>query len=426
MTYERFVGLRYLTTRGRQTFISIITVISLGGVSLGVAALIIVLAVLTGFEETLKDKILGINPHILVIGYGGGMDDADDVMAEALATPGVIAATPFVYGHVMLSDDFGQAGVMLRGIDPARAGEVIQVLDGTHLEEGSLAELTPISKDRLPGILLGDAMARDLAVVPGDTITVLSHSGTLNPFMPGPSVSPFRVAGIYDSGMEEYDSQLAFVHIEEGQRLFGTKGKVSGIELRVNDPYRAEEIKADVQARLGDRPLAFRSWLTMNAPLLAAFKLEKVVYFVVVVLITLVASFNIVSTLIMVVMEKRKDIAILKTMGATATGIRRIFMVEGLVVGIGGTFLGVAGGLVTALNLPWLADRYESLCSQVTGKVCKILPDGVFYIDKVPSRVNPSEVVLVAVTAIVICLLATVLPAWQASRLDPAEALRYE
>lgn len=417
MKFETFVGGRYLRTRGKQTFVSVISLISLAGFTVGVAALIIVLAVLTGFEDALKSKILGINPHVMVLKFGGGIDDPAHVIDVARKTPGVAEATPFVYAQIMLKNDVSSAGVVVRGIDPATAPKVIDVL--AKLASGSLADLAPGGKGKPGGVILGKDLAGQLSVGVGDRVDAVSPRGSITPFGPAFSSRPLTVVGIFDSGMHEYDNSLCYVHLAEGQSLLGFGNQVTGVELRLTDPYEAEAIATHVQETLGF-PYSTRNWIRMNKSLFEAFALERFVYFMVVLLITLVAGFNIVSTLIMTVLEKTKDIAILKSMGASAKSIRKIFQVEGLTVGLAGTAIGVSVGLLTALNLTRLARGVEAVCH------CKIIPEGVFYINEVPSKVNPLDVVIVAVVAIAISYLATIYPSWQASRLDPAEALRYE
>ncbi len=417
MRFETFVGWRYLRTRGKQTFVSVISLITLAGFTLGVAALIIVLAVLTGFEDALKAKILGINPHVMVLRFGGGIDEPARVLEVAKADPEVEAATPFVYAQIMLKNDVSSAGVVVRGIDPTTAPQVIEVL--RELKEGRLDDLHPGGQGKPGGVVLGKALASQLSVGVGDRVDAISPVGAITPFFRTFGSRPLEVVGIFDSGMHEYDNSLCYVHLEEGQSLLRIGKQVTGVELRLREPRHAVEVGERVQKALGF-PYSTRNWIRMNENLFAAFALERFVYFMVVLLITLVAGFNIVSTLIMAVLEKTKDIAILKSMGASSSSIRKIFQVEGLAVGFTGTALGVTVGLVTALNLTRLARAVEAVCH------CTIIPPEVFYINEVPSKVNPLDVVIVAVTAIAISYLATIYPAWQASRLDPAEALRYE
>jgi lipoprotein-releasing system permease protein len=418
MKYEWFIGLRYLKAKRKQTFISIITVISIAGVMVGVMALIIVLAVMNGFEKTLKQKILGTQAHIVLLKAGqDGIDQYDDVARRVEELPDVVSASPFIFSQVMLSSDSGVSGVVLKGIDPARVGKVTELAH--YLKAGRLEDLQKPPEGELAGIVLGVELAKHLGLSVGDSLQVISPLGTITPMGMVPKMRRFRVVGIFQSGMYEYDTTLAYISLENAQKFFNLDGRVTGIEIKTDDVYKVREIGREIRRKLGF-PFWTKDWMEMNRNLFSALRLEKIAMFIILVLIVLVAAFNIISTLIMVVMEKSKDIAILKSMGAPARAILKIFIIEGLVIGVVGTALGGILGLVTALNLEKITGFLENLFG------FKVLSSDVYYIDKLPSQVNPWDLAWIVLTAILISLLATVYPAWRASRLDPAEALRYE
>jgi lipoprotein-releasing system permease protein len=425
--YELMVGLRYLRAKRSEAFISLITVISIVGVMIGVMTLNIVLAVMTGFEEDLRDRILGFNPHIVVVSYAGTIANPDDVLRKVRDTPGVAAAAPLVYSQVMLSSGQSVSGVVVRGV-PADMEEAVIDLKA-HLTSGSLAGLgapfeVPVEggeKDAdkdgradtttLTGIILGGELAKQLGLAIGDPVSVVSPLGTPSPVGPIPKVKRFVLAGTFDSGMYDYDSGLLYMGLADAQKFFGLGNAITGVEIRVNDLYGAEKVARQLEQNLGT-PFRARDWMEVNRNLFLAFKLEKVVYFIVLTLIVLVAAFNIVATLIMVVMEKRKDIAILKSMGATDRSIARIFMLKGLIIGTVGTILGVLGGYGGC----WVLARYQFV----------ELPKDVFYVSTLPVRVYGENFATVALVSVVICLLATIYPARQAAGLAPVEVIRYE
>lgn len=419
MPFELFIGLRYLKAKRKSTFISIITIISTLGVMLGVMALIVVLAVMTGFEEDLKEKILGTNAHIVVVRSGAPMDDYQRTMERLKGMQGVVAATPFIYNQVMLSSGKNVSGVVLRGIDVPSDRQVTRL--SSSLVEGSVDNLRPkvSAPEALPGLLVGKELAKHLNLFVGDRVNVISPMGNITPLGMMPKMKPFRIAGIFNTGMFEYDSTLAYIAIDQAQSFFDMGDSVTGIQLKVQDVYRTGEMSRSINASLGPGYYA-RDWMQMNRNILFALKTEKVVMFVILTLIVLVAAFGIASTLFMVVMEKTRDIAILKSMGATGTSIMKIFVLEGLIIGIIGTLLGVASGLLIALNLEPIIDFIQ----KVTGQ--NFFSKDIYYLDHFPSLVIPSDVALISVTAVLISFLATLYPAWQASRMLPAEALRYE
>jgi lipoprotein-releasing system permease protein len=418
MKYEWFIGLRYLKAKRKQTFISIITVISIAGVMVGVMALIVVLAVMSGFENTLKEKILGTQAHLnLLKATQEGMDQYQEVAKRVEETKGVVSAAPFIISQVMLSSESNVFGVVLKGIDPDRVGRVTELAH--NLKTGRLEDLKGGKEGDPPGIILGVELAKHLSVSLNDSIQVISPLGTVTPMGMMPKMRRFRVKGIFYSGMYEFDNTMAYVSLESAQKFFSMGDRVTGIEIKTNDIYKVKEVGQEIRRKMGF-PFWTKDWMEMNRNLFSALRLEKIAMFIILVLIVLVAAFNIISTLIMVVMEKNKDIAILKSMGASSRSILKIFTIEGGVIGVVGTILGTILGLVAAFNLEKITDFVESLFG------FKILSSDVYYIDKLPSQVNPLDVILIVLTAVLISLLATLYPSWRASKLDPAEALRYE
>jgi lipoprotein-releasing system permease protein len=420
MPFELLIGLRYLKAKRKSTFISIITFISTAGVMLGVMALIIVLAVMTGFEEDLKEKILGTNAHVVVVRNGAPMEDYHRVMEKLKGFKGVIAATPFIYNQVMLSSGKNVSGVVLRGIDVPTDRMVTRL--SRSVVEGNIDRLEPKmgeGRDALPGLLVGKELAKHLNLSVGDKVNVISPMGNITPLGMMPKMKPFRIAGIFNTGMFEYDSTLAYVSLGQAQSFFDLGDTVTGVQLKVEDVYHTGDLARSINRTMGVEFYA-RDWMQMNRNILFALKTEKVVMFIILTLIVLVAAFGIASTLFMVVMEKNRDIAILKSMGATGSSIMKIFVLEGLVIGVIGTVLGVASGLLVALNL----EPIIAIIQKITGQ--NFFSKDIYYLDRFPSMVIPSDVVLISVTAVLISFVATLYPAWQASRMLPAEALRYE
>ncbi len=420
MPFELIIGLRYLKAKRKSTFISIITFISTAGVTLGVMALIVVLAVMTGFEDDLKEKILGTNAHIVVIRSGSPMENYHPVMDKLKGFKGVEAATPFIYNQVMLSSGKNVSGVVLRGIDVATDRQVTRL--SKTVVEGSIDRLDPSmgeGADMTPGLLLGKELAKHLNLFLGDRVNVISPMGNITPLGMMPRMKSFKVVGIFNTGMFEYDSTLAYVSLGQAQRFFDLGDTVTGIQLKVKDVYNTGELSRTINREMGTGFYA-RDWMQMNKNILFALKTEKIVMFIILTLIVLVAAFGIASTLFMVVMEKTRDIAILKSMGATGTSIMKIFVLEGLIIGIIGTAIGVASGLLVALNLEPIVNAIQKATGQ------NFFSKDIYYLDHFPSLVVQSDVILISVTAVLISFLATLYPAWQASRMLPAEALRYE
>jgi len=410
VAYEYFIGSRYLRASRKEAFISLIALISVGGVTVGVMALIVVIAVMTGFEKDLKARILGITSHVVVMRHGQGISDYRSILAKVETVQDVEGAAPFIQLQAMLRSSQGTSGALVKGIDPGLSQAVLNL--GQHISHGSLDALDRSSSgaSAVPGIVLGRELALNLGVGLGDGLYVLSPQGTLSPVGHIPTMLRFEVVGIFKSGMYDYDASLAYVRLNDAQRLQRTGDVVTGIELRVADVYRAQRVSDNISKLLGF-PYWTRSWMQMNQNLFAALKLEKVTMFVILTLIVLVAAFNIASTLIMMVMEKKKDIAILKAMGTTSHSIRKIFVFNGMVIGGIGTVLGVSLGFV--------------LCEVLAQYPFIRLPSDVYYISTLPVRMELWDVGAIAGAALGISFMATLYPAWQAARMDPVEALRY-
>jgi lipoprotein-releasing system permease protein len=416
MQYEYFIGLRYLRARRQETFISLITLISILGVMIGVMTLNVVMGVMTGFEETLRDRLLGINAHVALVKSGGELRDYEKLLDQVVKEEGVVAATPTIYGQVMLTSGPRVTGVVVRGVDPDRVNKVVDIQ--RYMKEGSVAGLKaqhPLQIENrtvlLAGIVLGERLASQLGVFVGSPVQAVSPLGSPTAIGVIPKVRRFVVIGILKTGMSEIDSTLVFMGLADAQRFFEMGDGVTNIEIRVKDVNQAREIANQIQRRLGF-PYFTEDWSRLWPNLFSALQLEKTVYFLVLLLMVLIGAFNIISTLVMVVMEKRKDIAILRSMGATRESVRNIFLFKGSVIGIVGTALGVFLGYGICI----LIDRYEFIK----------LPEGAFLISTVPVRIYLSNFVLVAAASLIVCLLASLYPARQASKLDPVEIIRYE
>jgi len=408
--FEWFISFRYLRAKHRQGFISLISLISVAGITLGVIALIVVLAVYSGFTDGFRDQILGVNSQIIVQHIGGPINDYELIREKVLTADGVKGATPYLYAQTLLSSATGGSGIVLRGMDPTTAGDVVDL--SQKMIKGNVTDLIENKATRLPvpNIILGKDLARDLGVTVGDKVRLISPSGPLTPMGVIPKIKTCRVSGIFEIGNPQYDAALAYMNLYEVQNFLEIGNVVHGIEVSVNrkDLNRADIIAKRIVAKLGAGFVA-KDWMAMNHNIYAALKLEKIGLFICLALIILVAALNIISALIMLVMEKGRDIAILKSMGATSGSIMKIFFFQGLIIAISGTILGVLGGL----GLCDLLARYKFIK----------LPAGVYPMSTLPVKVLPSDVTIVAVSAIIITLTATLYPSWKASKVKPAEVL---
>jgi lipoprotein-releasing system permease protein len=407
LPYQLFIALRYLRSRKRHRSISFNTLISIGGVALGVTALIVVLSVMSGFHEDLKNKILGVNAHLLVLSYTGGIKDYEDVIEKIKDISEVKNVSPFVLGQVMLAKGRSAQGVYLRGVDPKYEARTTVLKE--RIKAGSFDTLKDWAEK--PPLIIGSELAAILGVYLGDVVRVVSPVQEPGPFGIVPRIREFRVTGIFEIGMYEYDASLAITSLKAAQEFFRTAGAVTGIEVTLYDIYKADRVREEIPKVLGPGFYG-RDWMQMNRNLFSALKLEKFTMFVILTLIILVASFNIVSTLIMNVIEKEREIAILKTMGATNTAVMGIFVFQGLIIGVTGTLIGVIGGYV----LGYIINNYEIIK----------LPADVYYLSHLPVKMKIFDFVVVSLSAIVISLVATIYPALQAAKLNPVEPLRYE
>jgi lipoprotein-releasing system permease protein len=423
LPYEVFISLRYLRARRRQRSVSFISLISTAGVAVGVMALIVVMAVMSGFEYDLRSKILGTNAHIWVLRYGErGIEQPKEPLAAVRQTPGVRAVAPFTYAEVLLTSQGRTAGTVLRGIDLASALETTDFRQTLKSSAPALTAAMQAPRPALPedGIVLGSYLAAVLGASVGSPVDVLLPlGGDLSPLGIMPRIRRFNVVGIFQVGFAEFDSKLAMIAIPSAQQLFRMGDAVTGIEVRVDDIYRAAEIAEGIRARL-PFPYFTRTWMEMNRNFFTALRVERIVMFVILTMIVLVAAFGIISTLIMLVMQKRKEIAILKSMGATGRSVMGIFVVQGLLIGAAGTLLGLLGGLLISSNLDPIVKGIELLFG------FKAFPQDVYLLDKLPSRILWPDVLAISVTAFLISLLATILPARQAATVDPVVAIRYE
>lgn len=409
MRFEFFIGRRYFRSKPRRTILSLITLLSIAGVTIGVTALIVVIAVMSGFEADLKSRIIGIEPHLIVDQNNAPMGNYTALTTDIKQIQGVTSAWPVEELQVMLRAEGRIAGALIKGVDPIAAskGLNINALEALIARTAS----TDGPKERaLPPLIMGRDLAHNLGLIKGDTVFIVSPKGTLAPVGFVPYMRRFKVVDFFQTGMYEYDGSMVFMKLGDAQALSHARATVSAIEIRVDQIFSSSQIAASLKAKVGDR-YRIRDWKMLNKNLFSALKLEKTAMFMTLTLITLVATFSITSSLVMMVMEKVKDIAILKTMGATSQKIKRIFVLQGVLIGMIGTTLGVFFGL----TLCQLQKSYQLIR----------LPGDVYYITALPVDLKTADVVIVAICAMVICFLATLYPALQASRFNPVEAIRY-
>jgi lipoprotein-releasing system permease protein len=411
--YELFIGLRYTRAKRRNHFISFISLISMLGMALGVMALIVVLSVMNGFQKEIRERMLGASPHLEVVADGGRMNDWQPVLAQVARHPQVLASAPYVVGQGMLS--FGQSvqGVMVRGIDPALETAITDL--SNKIKAGSLDDLRSTEF----GIVLGSDLARALGVRVGEKVMLIAPQGSITPAGMVPRLKQFRVVGIFEIGMAPYDSTLALININDAQKLFQLGDAVTGISTRLRDIDAAPRVARELQNRLPP-DLYANDWTHQNSNYFRAVQMEKKMMFIILSLIVAVAAFNIVSTLVMAVTDKQADIAILRTLGASPRSIMKIFIVQGVVIGLTGTLLGGIGGIALALNLDVVVPFIEHLFG------VQFLAKDVYFISELPSDLRYHEVLVVTGLSFLISLLATLYPSYRASQTQPAEALRYE
>jgi lipoprotein-releasing system permease protein len=406
------VGLRYTRAKRRNRFISFISGISMVGIALGVAVLIVVLSVMNGFQTEVRERILGVASHLVLTGPSGTLRDWQAVAESAARHPRVIAAAPFVQAQGMLTSDRAARGVGVRGVLPQAEDKVADFAE--HMVSGRVDDLRAGEF----AVVLGADLARALGVAPGDKVALIAPQGIVTPAGVVPRLKQFTVTGTFDVGFNEADAGLALIHLEDAQRLYQLAGQVSGVRLKLDDLFMARTVGRELMA---ERPeLLAWDWSRSHPNLFRAVQIEKRMMFIILTLIIAVATFNVVSTLVMLVTDKQADIAILRTLGAAPRSIMQVFMVQGSVIGVLGTILGVVGGVALALNVETVVPWIESLLG------LQFMPKDVYLIPDLPSEVHPDDVIAIALISLALAFLATLYPSWRASKVNPAEALRYE
>ena len=413
MRYELLVGLRYTRAKRRNHFISVISGISMAGIALGVAALIVVLSVMNGFQQELRTRILSVVSHVQIFGMDGRLSRWQDVAAAAVTDPRVLAAAPFVNAQGMFVRGSNVRGAMVRGILPERELRVSDI--GSHMRSGSLEALQPGAFR----VVLGADLARALGALPGDKVTLIAPQGLVTPAGVIPRLKQFTVAGLFEVGMYEYDSGLALINLADAQKLYQMDSEVSGLRLKLDDLFAARSVAREMTRGLGAAVFAV-DWTRSHANFFRAVAIEKRMMFIILTLIVAVAAFNIVSTLVMLVTDKNADIAILRTLGALPSSIMKIFMVQGAMIGVIGTLAGVLLGVLLGLNVDTVVPALEHVLG------FKFLAKDVYYISELPSDVQARDVLTIGAVSLLLSFVATLYPSWRASRVNPAEALRYE
>jgi lipoprotein-releasing system permease protein len=410
MSFESFISHRYLRAKKTHAFINLITWLSVAGVAVGVMALIVVIGVMSGFEADLKSRILGIDSHIKISGTANTKTPLTDILPDIMAVEGVLSAMPYVETQTMIKTRAGVSGAAIKGIEPRHFSKAERFLNELSLEKLKADTKPAGTKNVFPKIVLGKQLGVNLGVLPGDYVYLVSPRGNLSPIGYLPSMRKFEVVGFFSTGMYEYDSALGYVHIDQAQKFLFMGEGISGIDVWISDIYQVDGICARLKQTL-DETVRIRSWKELNKNLFFALNLEKTAMFVILVLIIFVAALNIASALIMMVMEKTKDIAILKAMGTTKKSVRKIFVYKGLMIGGLGTIIGKSLGLLLA----FLLKRYEFIK----------LPEEIYLVTTIPVELNVFDVLTIGCCALAICFVATLYPAVQASRMNPVAALRY-
>lgn len=412
MSYELFIGLRYTRAKRRNHFISFISLISMGGIALGVMALIVVISVMNGFQHEIRSRILSVASHVQISGADGRLGDWGDVATRAATHPQVLYAAPFINAQGMLSYEGTVRGAVVRGIDPELENRVAEI--GQHMRSGTF-NLQPGEF----GIVLGRDLAHALGAFPGDRVTLIAPQGLVTPAGLIPRLKQFLVIGTFEVGHAEFDGGLALIHIADAQRLYQMGGAVSGVRFKIKDLFQAPQVSEELAAQLGG-DLYVGNWTRQFYSFFRAVEIEKRMMFIILTLIIAVAAFNVVSTLVMVVTDKQSDIAILRTLGASPASILKIFLVQGAIIGVIGTLLGVAAGVAIALNIDVLVPALEAALN------LKFLSKDIYMIPELPSEVRWDDVTLIAAISLLLSFVAGLYPSWRAARVRPAEALRYE
>ena len=413
MRYELQVGLRYTRAKRRNRFIGINSLVSMIGIAVGVWALIVVLSVMNGFQKEVRTRILGVVSHVQIVGGAGALRDWRGVAQTASQAPHVLAAAPFVQGQAMLSAGQGVRGALIRGIDPAEEERVADF--ARHMRSGSLDSLKPGTFN----VILGADLARALGVLPGDKVALVAPQGTVTPAGVIPRLKQFTVSGTFEAGIADADAGLALVSLKDAQTLYQLGDSVSGVRLKLDDLFAAQDVAADLMRRLPP-DLYASDWTRSHANFFRAVEIEKRMMFIILGLIILVAAINIISTLVVAVTDKQADIAILRTLGAAPGSIMQIFIVQGMLIGVIGMLIGVATGVVTALNIDVIVPAIERAFQ------IKFLSKDVYLIPELPSDLQLGDVISISLMALALSFLATIYPSWRAARVNPAEALRYE
>ena len=410
--FEWMLAGRYLRAKRKETFISVITGFSFAGIMLGVATLIIVMAVMNGFRTELQSRILGINGHIIIQPVDGELNDYDAVSKRVSGVEGVRFAISLVEGQALVSSGVGGNGALVRGMSLEDLNKITEI--SSNIREGSLKEF-----GKKPGVAIGTRMARTLGLRAGDKITIISPEGDVTPFGTTPRVKAYPVLAVFEIGMSEYDATFVFMPLKEAQLYFNAEGRVDVVEVFTDDPDKVGDMRLSIEKAAG-RPLFITDWRTRNKTFFDALEVERNVMFLILSLIILIAALNIISGLTMLVKDKGKDIAILRTMGATSGSVLRIFFITGAVIGIVGTLAGLALGVVICLNVEFI----RQVLSSITGTT--LFDPTLYFLSRLPAEIEMGETVRIVAIAIGLSFLATLFPAWRAAKLDPVEALRYE